>query len=165
MRGDPTRNQMGSLLFPTQPNQANQVPVPASQVASYGTSTNHPLSVVAERPPEVVNRLRPSGSSYMPPQQHNAGRAATRGESSYSVITGGEPPEPAPFMPGRRAAPRTAYEHPTYQIGCVSIPAHRHGPCSPTPPLSLQARHARRQRQGRAVRRLCGCPAPGAGSR
>jgi len=33
------------------------------------------------------------------------------------VITGGFDAEPQPFVPGRRAAPRTAYQHPTYRIG------------------------------------------------
>ena len=33
------------------------------------------------------------------------------------MITGGFDAEPQPFVPGRRAAPRTAYQHPTYRIG------------------------------------------------
>ena len=66
---------MGSLLFPERPNQANQMLVPASNVAVYGTSVDHPLSVAGvvavNRPPEVADRLRPFGASQMP-QQHKA---------------------------------------------------------------------------------------------
>ena len=131
MRGDPAQNQMGSLLFPAQPVQSNHMPVPASFVALYGTSDNHPLSAaggVANRPPEVANRLRPSIGG-MAPQQHKAGQLRARGESAYSVITGGSEQEPKPFVAGRRAAPRTTYEHPTYDIGCVL----RTGPPVPSP--------------------------------
>ena len=75
MRVDTTKDQMGSLLFPERPNQANQMLVPASNVAVYGTSVDHPLSVAGvvavNRPPEVADRLRPFGASQMP-QQHKA---------------------------------------------------------------------------------------------
>ena len=120
MRGDTTKDQMGSLLFPAQPNQASHMPVPKSNAALYGTSVDHPLHVAGvvaiNRPPEVADRLRPSGASQMQ-QQHKAGQLRQRGESAYSVITGGSEAEPKPFVPGRRAPPRTAYEHPTYRIG------------------------------------------------
>ena len=42
MRGDPTKGDMGSLLFPEQPNQVSRMPVPASNVALHGTSVDHP---------------------------------------------------------------------------------------------------------------------------
>ena len=45
MRGDPTKGDMGSLLFPEQPNQVSRMPVPASNVALHGTSVDHPLRV------------------------------------------------------------------------------------------------------------------------
>lgn len=120
MRGDATKDDMGSLLFPEQPNQVSRMPVPASNVALHGTSIDHPLRiagvVAVNRPPEVAERLRPSGANPVPPQ-HKAGQLRARGESAYSVITGGFDAEPQPFVPGRRAAPRTAYQHPTYRIG------------------------------------------------
>ena len=67
MRGDATKDDMGSLLFPEQPNQVSRMPVPASNVALHGTSVDHPLRVAGvvavNRPPEVAERLRPSGAN------------------------------------------------------------------------------------------------------
>ena len=89
MRGDATKDDMGSLLFPEQPNQVSRMPVPASNVALPGTSVDHPLRVAGvvavNRPPEVAERLRPSGANPLPPQ-HTAGQLRARGESAYSVI-------------------------------------------------------------------------------
>ena len=81
MRGDPTKGDMGSLLFPEQPNQVSRMPVPASNVALHGTSVDHPLRVAGvvavNRPPEVAERLRPSGANPTPPQ-HKAVRVRVR---------------------------------------------------------------------------------------
>ena len=115
MRGDTRKNEMQSLLFPDRPNQAAHVPVPASQVASYGTSINHPFANVGERPPEVASRLQPA-NVMRAQKQHHAGRPAPRGEDVHGILMGREP-ESAPPVAGRRAAPRTQYEHPTYRIG------------------------------------------------
>ena len=61
MRGDATKDAMGSLLFPERPNKPTEIPIPASQVASYGTSLNHPFHhVLSDRPADVADRLRPS---------------------------------------------------------------------------------------------------------
>ena len=49
MRGDTSKDDMGSLLFPEQPNQVSRVPVPASNVALHGTSVDHPLRVAGDR--------------------------------------------------------------------------------------------------------------------
>lgn len=95
MRVDTTKDQMGSLLFPERPNQANQMLVPASNVAVYGTSVDHPLSVAGvvaiDRPLEVADRLRPSGASQMP-QQHKA-------PPTHTPLHPPPPPSPAPYPP------------------------------------------------------------------
>lgn len=124
MRGDPAKDQMHSLIFPDQPNKDPNTlgaRTQAAQVASYGTSTNHPLSVAGvaagDRAPDVASRLRASGDmSRLQPQllPHHAGRPAPRGVDVRSIITGSD--DAPPFVPGKRTAPRTQYEHPTYQI-------------------------------------------------